>query len=190
MNRSVPLLLTILLIISLQCTRSGTIGSDLETISPEEAGWSSEKLDEAAKYAGEIGYTALVLMHDGKAMYSWGEVTKNYKCHSIRKPFLSALYGIYVENGEIDIDLTVGELGIDDIPPKLTEAEKQATIRHLLMGRSGIYHPAAAETESMAAARPQRGSHPHGRRLDAAAARRRRKVVHDDTGRANNRRGV
>ena len=137
-------------------------GKDLPTITPEQAGWSTERLDEASRYAGELGYTALVLAHDGKVFYSWGDVSKNYRCHSIRKPFLSALYGIYVGNGTIDPDRTVGELGIDDIPPSLTEDEKQATIRDLLMSRSGIYHEAAAETESMAAGRPERGSQPHG----------------------------
>jgi CubicO group peptidase (beta-lactamase class C family) len=146
----------------LACSSALNNGNDLETISPEEVGWSSEKLSEAAQYADELGYTALMLVHDGKVFYSWGDVEKNYQCHSIRKPFLSALYGIYVDNKTIDLDLTLEDLSIDDISPKLAETEKQATIKHLLQARSGVYHEAAGEVESMKAARPERGSHKPG----------------------------
>lgn len=64
---------------------------------------------------------------------------------SIRKPFLGALYGIYVGKGVIDIGTTLEELNIDDIPPSLTSGEKQATIRDLLLSRSGVYYEAAGE---------------------------------------------
>jgi CubicO group peptidase (beta-lactamase class C family) len=162
MPRTVTTMLSICLIVLLSCNREGINGKDLETISPEDAGWSSVKLDDAARYAGEIGYTALMLVSDGKVFCSWGEVERNYWCHSIRKPFLGSLYGIYVDNNTIDLDVTIGELGIDDIPPELTAEEKKATIRQLLMARSGIYHEAAAEAQVMIASRPERGSHPPG----------------------------
>jgi hypothetical protein len=42
---------------------------------------------------------------------------------------------------------------------KLNTAEKQATIRDLLMSRSGVYHEAAGEHQEMIDARPERGSH-------------------------------
>lgn len=44
----------------------------------------------------------------------------------------------------------------------MKEAEKQATVRDLLMARSGIYHPAAHETADVRQKRPARGSHPAG----------------------------
>jgi CubicO group peptidase (beta-lactamase class C family) len=150
------------LLVFLSCSSAHNTSKDLETITPEEAGWSSEKLAEAAQYAGKIGYSAIMLAYDGKVFFSWGDVEKNYKCHSIRKPFLSALYGIYADNKTIDLDLTMKDLGIDDISPGLTDTEKQATIRQLLQSRSGIYHEAAGEAESMRAARPERGSHKPG----------------------------
>ncbi|UCF37783.1 MAG: serine hydrolase [Acidobacteriota bacterium] len=143
-------------------TERSTEKADLATITPEEAGWSAEKLDELAEYVDSVGYTALVVAQGDKVVFSWGEVTKNYQAHSIRKPLLSALYGFYVADGTIDLDLTMDKLGIDDIPPSLTPEEKQATIRHLLQGRSGVYHPAAAEVASMIAKRPERGSHAPG----------------------------
>ena len=58
---------------------------------------------------------------------------------------LSSLYGIHVDNGNIDLDATLEELNIDDISPGLTDAEKQATVRDLISSRSGVYHVAAAE---------------------------------------------
>ncbi len=144
-----------------QDTPSGeTTENALEYVSPEDVGWSSEKLKEAGRFAEQIGSAAVMALYDGKVFFSWGEVTRNFKVHSIRKPFLSALYGIHVGRGEIDLDATLGELNIDDIPPSLTPEEKQATVRDLLKSRSGVYHDAAGEIQAMRDARPERGSHP------------------------------
>lgn len=133
--------------------------ADLEVIRPEDVGYSSEKLKAAYNFAEQSGYNAVIALHKGKVLFSWGEVDKNFNVHSIWKPFVSALYGIYVERGEINLDMTVADLGIDDTDPKLTSEEKLATIRDLLKSRSGIYHPAAAETQEMRDSRPPRGSH-------------------------------
>jgi len=124
--------------------------------------WSKDKLDTAAAFAKEIDSAAVLLLDHGEVVFSFGDTRGKYMCHSIRKPFLGALYGIYVDKGVIDLDTTLEQLGIDDIPPSLTPAEKQATIRDLLMSRSGIYHPAGGEVQSMIDARPQRGSHRPG----------------------------
>jgi CubicO group peptidase (beta-lactamase class C family) len=134
----------------------------LEYVFPEEVGWSREKLETAEQLAEQSGYAAVMALHDGKVFFSWGNVDRNYLCHSIRKPFLSALVGMHVGSGAIDLDATMEELNIDDIPPSLTTQEKQATVRHLLMSRSGVYHEAAAESDAMIALRPERGSHAPG----------------------------
>jgi CubicO group peptidase (beta-lactamase class C family) len=55
----------------------------------------------------------------------------------------------------------MAELGIDDVPP-LTDVEKNATIRHCLMARSGVYNPAVAESQVMKAFRPTRGTYQPG----------------------------
>jgi CubicO group peptidase (beta-lactamase class C family) len=107
-------------------------------VSPEDAGFWPESLAEVAAYADSIHYAAIVLVRDGQVLFEWGDVSRNYMCRSIRKPIMSALYGIHVEHGEIDLDATIGELGIDDIPPKLTLDEKRATVRHLLQSNSGV----------------------------------------------------
>lgn len=146
------------------CTEDTTSPDDddnkLEHVKPEDVGYSSESLDDAKEFAKQNGYSAVMALYDGKVFFSWGDVTYNYKCHSIRKPFLSALYGIHIAEGNINIDATLEDLGIDDIPPSLTAEERKATIRDLLKSRSGIYHKAAAETQEMKNSRPQRGSHP------------------------------
>jgi CubicO group peptidase (beta-lactamase class C family) len=131
----------------------------LQYVVPESVGYSSAKLDEARESAEGSGFAAIMALYDGKVFFSWGNVKKNYKCHSIRKPFLSALYGIHVAKGHIDLDATLEELEINDIPPSLTTEEKQATVRDLLESRSGVYHEAAAETQEMKDSPPPRGSH-------------------------------
>ena len=80
---------------------------------------------------------------------------------SVRKSLLSALYGILIAEGRINPASTLAELGVDD-QPGLTEGENGATVRDLLMARSGIYHPAAYETPDMRRKRPARGSHAPG----------------------------
>ena len=132
----------------------------LEYVAPEEVGWSSKKLEEAKAFAEKINSAAVMVLCDGKAFISWGNVAKKYHIHSIRKPLLSALYGIYRGRGKIRLDATLEELDIDDIPPSLSKEEKMATVSDLLKSRSGVYHEAAAESQDMAAARPKRGSHP------------------------------
>jgi CubicO group peptidase (beta-lactamase class C family) len=126
--------------------------------SPEELGWSSEKLAVAQAYSENIGSAAVMIVDDGIVVDSWGDITRNYQCHSMRKSLLSALYGIYVDDGKIDISKTLKELGIDDRTP-LTEVEKQATVADLLKAMSGVYIPAAGESSGMKTLRPERGSH-------------------------------
>jgi CubicO group peptidase (beta-lactamase class C family) len=139
-----------------------TIDDDLVYVQPEEVGYSSDALQEAVSAAEASGYAAVMAVYDGKVFFSWGNTTRNFWCHSIRKPFLCSLFGIHVEEGDVNLDATLEDLGIDDIPPSLTQAEKQATVRDLLESRSGVYHEAAAETPDMANARPERGSHAPG----------------------------
>ena len=128
---------------------------------PEEAGWSSEKLEEARQFSESIGSAAVIVVYKGKVLAAWGNVERRYRCHSVRKSFLSALYGIHIGEGRIDLEKTIEELKIDDLSP-LTKPEKQAKISDLLKAKSGIYHSAAKETPEMKQNRPERGSHKPG----------------------------
>jgi ankyrin repeat protein len=126
---------------------------------PEVLGWSSEKLKLAKEHFEKIGSAAAVVVVDGIILDEWGDTSRNFRSHSMRKSLLNAIFGIHVHEGHIDLESTLEELGIDDNEP-LTESEKQATIRHLLKGRSGIYLPALSLGGSLS--NPPRGSHPPG----------------------------
>lgn len=128
-------------------------------VKPEELGWSAEKLNEAKAFAMKINSAAVMVLVDGKILIAWGDVKKKYSVHSIRKPFLNSLFGVYLERAKINLDAAMEDLKIDDIPPSLTDEEKKATVRDLLKSRSGIYHEAAAEAQVMKDTRPVRGSH-------------------------------
>ena len=148
-------------LISFSCAEKTSVGA-FERISPEEAGFSAEKLEAAAAFCDSAGSAALLVLYDGKVVLSWGEVEKKYPIHSIRKAMLNSLFGIYVARGIIDTSATLEELGIDDIPPAITDAESQATVFDLFRSRSGVYHSAAAEADVMIRTRPERGSHAPG----------------------------
>jgi CubicO group peptidase (beta-lactamase class C family) len=132
--------------------------------SPENAGWSKERLAAAHAYADadSIHTSAVMIVHGGKVVDQWGDIDKKITSYSVRKSLLSALYGIYSAEGVIDINQTLEQLGIDDSPDPLTKEEKQARVVDLLRARSGVYHPAYMETESMRKNRPARGSHAPG----------------------------
>lgn len=121
-------------------------------------GWSSEKLALAMLYAKEVGSSAVIVLHKGKLVLEWGDTTLRIASHSVRKSLLSAIYGVGVNKGLLDLSLTLEQLGIDDRPPTLSPKEKMATVEHLLKARSGVYHTASAETIKMKTNRPQRGS--------------------------------
>jgi len=129
--------------------------------SPEEAGWSSEKLSSAQHWINEGESAAVIVIYNGAILAQWGQTERRFKCHSIRKSLLSGLYGNAVQNGTIDLGETIGSIGIDDDVP-LTETEKMARVSDLLKSRSGVYLPAAYETGGMADSRPKRGSHNSG----------------------------
>ena len=129
--------------------------------SAEQAGWSADKLKEAREYAATINAAAVMIVAGGLVLDEWGDTTTRFNVHSIRKSYLSALYGIHVREGRIQLSATLADLAIDDHTP-LTAAEKRATVADLLKSRSGVYLPALAETPAMAMGRPARGSYPPG----------------------------
>ena len=127
----------------------------------ENEGWSIRKLGKARKYFNKIDSAAAMLVHKGAVVFAWGDVNKKFNVHSIRKSFLFSLYGIHEHEGTINLNSTIGELGIDD-KNSLTNTEKQSKIIDLLKCRSGIYHKAAYEAPIMEKLRPARNSHKPG----------------------------
>ena len=56
---------------------------------PEGLGFSVEKLEEAKKFADQGKTAAVVIVVNGKILYEWGEVQRDFITHSSRKSFLS-----------------------------------------------------------------------------------------------------
>jgi len=137
-------------------------GAEWEHAAPADTGWSETGLAQARAFSEQLRSSAVVIVQHGKVVTEWGDTTKPMELASIRKSLLSALIGIAVSDHRINLDSTLGELGIDDNPPALTEVEKGATVRQLLQARSGVYHPALHESSGMARIRPPRGSHAPG----------------------------
>lgn len=133
----------------------------LQYATPEEAGFSSELLARAWEQADELRSGAVFVVYRGVALVAWGEVERRFECHSVRKSLMGALIGRAVQQGVLELDATLAELGVDDLQP-LSAAEKEARVRDLVSSRSGVYHPAAKEPADMRAERPARGSHRPG----------------------------
>jgi CubicO group peptidase (beta-lactamase class C family) len=108
-----------------------------------EAGFDTAKLDAARAEWEALPSSAFLIVSDGAIVDAWGDVGRRFMCHSVRKSFLSGLYGIYWDRGEIELNKTLADLGLDDEPDPLLESEKQARILDLLKARSGVFHPAA-----------------------------------------------
>ncbi len=140
---------------------ASVIAFDALVADVERLGWSRAGLAAAREQAIALGSAAVLIVTQGEVVLRHGDLARNYRVHSIRKSFLSALYGIAIEDGRIDPTRTLGELGIDEQTP-LTESEKRATIADLLASRSGVYLPAASEVASMRSGRPERHQYEPG----------------------------
>ena len=57
--------------------------------------------------------TSMMVVVDGK-LFGYGALDRPSIVYSVRKSILAMLYGRYVDSGVIDLDRTLGELGIDD----------------------------------------------------------------------------
>jgi CubicO group peptidase (beta-lactamase class C family) len=150
----------VFLALLLSCSRAPNPGAWQYT-DPGAAGWNVAKLDQARAFAETLDTGALFVVHRGKVILDYGKSSARWNGQSMRKSLLSALVGVAVSRGQIRMDATLAELGIDDVEP-LTAAEKRATVRDLMMSRSGVYHSALYETRSNKESKPPRGSHRPG----------------------------
>jgi CubicO group peptidase (beta-lactamase class C family) len=113
---------------------------DWKTIQPEDAGYSSARLEALRAWLKTGQTSAMIVVVHGKIIFQYGDVAHASKIASIRKSILGMLYGSYVVSGKIDLYKTVKQLGLDDNQPFLPIEEK-ATLEQLLSARSGIYLP-------------------------------------------------
>ncbi len=124
-------------------------------------GWSADGLRGASAFLRDSSNTTgLVVVDRGRVVFDFGDIEELSYIASARKSVLSMLYGDWVEKGVIDLETTIGELGMDDIGG-LLDIEKTATIHHLITARSGVYHPASYSGDDLSRA-PARGSQQPG----------------------------
>ncbi len=153
-------------------------GKDWETTTPESRGYSSKKLEQFRQElmnTAAFTTTSMMVAVGGKVIFSYGDIKENVKIASCRKSLLSTLYGKYVENGTVDLDKTLAELGIDEDENSwggrdvnwdggaLLPSEKEATIKDLLTARSGCFHkPANSGDDHSYMTAADRGKYKHG----------------------------
>lgn len=157
------LILVLLLGVLLNGRQAGAEPAEHWRIAAPSAVTGQEAISRAVEaYGRQHQPSAVMVVQGDQQIAAWGDIARPINIRSARKSMLSALYGIAVAEGRIQLSSTLAQLGIDDKPPSLTVQEKQATVRDLLMARSGVYHPAAYETSQMQRRRPERGSHAPG----------------------------
>ena len=115
-------------------------GAEWQQASPESVGYSSAKLEALRGWVKTQDTGSMMVIVQGRVIFSYGEVSHTSKVASARKSVLGMLYGNYLFNGKIDLDKTVKQLGLDDKEAFLPIEEK-ATLVQLLASRSGIYLP-------------------------------------------------
>lgn len=112
-------------------------------VEPEDHEYDKLKLDRARRYViDSMKTTGLMVIVGGEVIFEYGNTTQVSYIASCRKSVLAMLLGKYIENGTINLNTTLEELGIDDIGG-LLPIERKATIDHLVTSRSGIYHDAS-----------------------------------------------
>ncbi len=130
-------------------------------LSLEKTGFKKSTLEEITQYLKlNSETTGMLVLHDGKVVYEYGNIEEVSYNASCRKSILSMLYGKYVENGTIDLNQTIGDIGIDE-KDELLPQEKEATVNDIITARSGVFHiPANGgyDTENVL----KRGSVKHG----------------------------
>lgn len=133
---------------------------DWQRVAPEDAGFSSEAFERLHEYVGRLNTSAVMAVVGGRVVFEHGPVDSLSYLASVRKSILAMLYGNYVADGTIDLDLTLDEMGMDDVQG-LLPIEKRARIYDLITARSGIYHPASNPGDNLDDA-PARGSQEPG----------------------------
>ena len=123
-------------------------GSSWNLDEAADYGWNPDKLSTAKAVFESLDSAAVMVVHRGRLIASWGNVAEKFNAQSVRKSLINSLIGITIDQGLLDINSTLKELNINDNNPELTELELTATVRDLMLSRSGIFHSALYEVGS------------------------------------------
>jgi CubicO group peptidase (beta-lactamase class C family) len=122
-------------------------------VDPSRQGWDETQLGRAQAMFDASDAAAVMVVHRGRLIAQWGTVEERYTAQSVRKALLNSLVGQLVDDDRLRVDQTLVDLNIDDSDPALTPSERQASVRDLLMSRSGIFHSALYEVGGWTRAR-------------------------------------
>ena len=112
---------------------------------PDTTGWDAAALAEAQALFAASQADSVMIVHRGRPVAAWGPVGDPLTIQSMRKPVLGALIGLLVADGALSLDDTLAALGVQDSDPPLTPDDRAATLRDLLLARSGVFHDANYE---------------------------------------------
>jgi CubicO group peptidase (beta-lactamase class C family) len=113
----------------------------------ENFGWNADRLESAERFSITSGTQSVMIIDNGRLIESWGDTDKKFYVASIRKSYLSMLYGYYI-NTNISLDATLNDYAIDDINPTLNSQEKSAKVKDLLSSSSGVYHKSTDSSDN------------------------------------------
>lgn len=124
---------------------------------PSLSGWSDSGLETLKKFLiDSTSISGYMIIHKGRVAFSYGDLTENSYIASCRKSVLALLMGKYVQNGQINLNKSLREMGINDVNPLLS-TEKEATVRDIISARSGVFLEASYGGDNIHEA-PPRGS--------------------------------
>jgi CubicO group peptidase (beta-lactamase class C family) len=109
-------------------------------------GWAPDGLAALRRLASMLDVQSMLILTDGREIFRVGDIDRVNTVHSIRKSLLSAMIGQEVAKGVIDLQQPIGTLSIGR-KVALLPTEFEATIENLLTSQSGIYLPAAGDTD-------------------------------------------
>lgn len=112
---------------------------------PRSPHWNAPAIAQLTKDAPEHRSDALIIAKGHQLVLRQGQTVAKINTHSVRKSIVAVLYGMAIDKGIVRLDDSLEALGYDDRETPLTAGEKQATIRDLLMSRSGIYIDASGQ---------------------------------------------
>ena len=145
MKNSILIIVLLSLMTMPSCShKAAYLGSSWEKHpSLEKTGFDAARLAKLTRYIKDSSNTTgLMVIYEGEVVYEYGDIKKVSYIASCRKSVLSMLYGKYVEDGTIDLEQTIGSLGVDE-KDGLLPIEKQATVDDIITSRSGVFHVAS-----------------------------------------------
>jgi hypothetical protein len=83
-------------------------GAWMQYTTPEDAGFSSTALDSVRRLTDSVRSGAVMAVYRDRVLVAWGDVAREFQAHPVRKSMLSALYGIAVAEGKINLRVVEG----------------------------------------------------------------------------------